>query len=202
LPLVEKDRLFFTLSPPSGPELSTPAAVKPELQTFRLGFNRIWAQIPAGGRASLLCYWRQPLPGGHLPAPHTRPLIRVVDVLPGSSSSPVDRLGNEFNFPFSLVAENPQGLPAVIARALAVASLYATRRHWALAVELIEDPLERWSRRQGKNADDATRDAKIDRLEAAHLRAYKAEVAGVLRAWGFGGPEGKAGKTSRRSTTA
>jgi hypothetical protein len=83
----------------------------------------------------------------------------------------------------------PDRFPFVIARALAVTSLYATRRHWALAMEMIEEPLARWERRQGKNADDATRDRKIDRLEAAHLRAYESEIVDVLRRWGCG-PDG------------
>jgi hypothetical protein len=45
--------------------------------------------------------------------------------------------------------------------------------------------MERWERRAGKHAGDAARAAKFDRLEADYLAAYEAEVAGILRGWGF-----------------
>jgi hypothetical protein len=52
-------------------------------------------------------------------------------------------------------------------------------------LEFIDQPLARWERRQGKKADDSERDAKIDKLEQAHHKAYEREVGRIVRGWGL-----------------
>jgi hypothetical protein len=66
--------------------------------------------------------------------------------------------------------------------------MFATRRHWGLYLELVEERMENWEKRHGKKADEAARERKLDVLEAAHLRAYDAELEQRLRGWGFDGP--------------
>jgi hypothetical protein len=51
-----------------------------------------------------------------------------------------------------------------------------------------EEPMDRWERRQGAKADDAAREAKLDRLERAYLRAYESALAQIVRAWGLDRP--------------
>jgi hypothetical protein len=191
--LVEGDQLFFRVllqagGPSTVSRVSQAAGVE---ETFRRTFSKVWHQIPEADRQALCAYWRDKTapasPGAWRLPLHPRPSIRVVDSLPGSPSPPVcDDFGTKLNFALSLVAEQPDRLPAAIGRALVEAYLFASRRHWALALELVEEPLERWERRRGKNIDDDARDAKIDRLEAAHRIAYEEEIAEVLARWGFG----------------
>jgi hypothetical protein len=182
------DQIYFRiLPPPSVPD----AQVKVVEDTFRTAFIDVWSHLPPCDRRLLRAYWHnQPNIVGHddlRPWSSSRPQIRVVD---GDSWSPsfqvCNELGSRLNFPFSLVVEQPALLPFVIARALAEVSRYASRRHWALIQELIEEPLARWERRQGKRIDDARRDAKLDRLERAHQQAYEKEIAAILDGWGLG----------------
>ena len=66
--------------------------------------------------------------------------------------------------------------------------MFASRKHWDLYLKVVEEPMERWEKRQGKKADDAARERKLDLLEAAHRKAYEAELQQRLRAWGFDSP--------------
>jgi hypothetical protein len=156
---------------------------------FRAAFVRIWEDIPEQDRRTLTRYWHdQPdtgRPGGAGP----RPEIRVLDWASCAPPPPAcDRLGHRLTFAV-VPADEPAGrLPLLIARALAQAHLFATRRHWALAIDLIEEPLARWEKRRGKDADDAARERKLDLLEAAHRKAYEGELEQRLRAWGFADP--------------
>jgi hypothetical protein len=163
------------------------------VETFRRAFLDVWGRVAAPDRRQLLTYWREQ-PDRALRADRYRPRhatvrIRVEDLVEGVDWSPAHsacrRLGHELAFPTSLVAGGQDRLPQVIARTLALALRYATGRHWGLILERIEGPMERWERRAGKHADDATRAAKLDRLEADYLAAYEAEIAGILRGWGF-----------------
>jgi hypothetical protein len=182
--LVAADQLFFRVST-GDPEVDT-AAVK---ATFRRSFADVWRRIPGSDRRCLVAYWRSdpfrlsrdPLS----PTSHLLPYIHVVDAGPWSPLADLcDDLGTKLTFPFDLVAEHSHQLPLAIARALAVAFRFASRRHWALIEERLEQPLARWERRRGRKTD-ADREAELDRLERAYLRAFQAEIAAILLGWGL-----------------
>jgi hypothetical protein len=193
LPLA--DRLFFRVVPPAAPGqppgADGAASIQAVEDTFRTAFLAVWDAVTEPDKRTLLAYWRaqeelapHPYPP---PGPHLRPSLRVKDIDPPDDTyAIVSRLGHELTFPLAVVAERPDRLPLTIARALAQVHLHATRRHWGLALEIVEEPLARWERRMGQKTTDASRDAKIDRLEAAHRRAYEKEIAAILTRWGFG----------------
>jgi hypothetical protein len=182
--LVAADQLFFRVS--TGDREVDTAAVE---ATFRRAFSVVWRRIPGSDRRCLVDYWRSdptrlsrdPL----RPTAHPRPCIRVLDAGPWSPSADLcGDLGAKLTFPLDLVAEHPDQLPRSVARALAIAHRYASRRHWALIEERLETPMARWERRRGPKTD-ADREAELDRLEWAYLRAYQAETAAILRGWGL-----------------
>ena len=178
-PLV--DNLSFRVRlRPSAPA-STAAAVA---ERFTAAFAAVWGHVPETDRRLLLRYW-QGEPGatarGGTPP---RPVIRVVAGSAPSDPS-CDLLGHRLTFAAPLVTERPHDLPLVIARALAEAHRFASRRHWGLILEEIEQPMLRWERRRGRKTD-ADREAKLDELEADYLSAYESEVADILRDWGVG----------------
>jgi hypothetical protein len=155
-------------------------------ELFRTAFARAWDGIPEQERRTLLRYWHDQPDTGRPVGAGPRPEIRVLARASCAPPPPAcDRLGHRLTFAV-VPSDEPAGrLPQVIARTLALALRYATGRHWGLILERIEDPMERWERRAGKHADDAARAAKLDRLEADYLAAYEAEIAGILRGWGF-----------------
>src|SRR5262249_37809853 len=167
--LVENDQLFFRVL------CRRPGAEARAVEdAFRCAFSAVWGALPERDQRRVLGYWRGgtdlPASGSPCPAPHARPLIRVVDAGRWSPSSPTcDGLGRRLAFPASLLSERPDLLPAVVARTLALVLRYATRSHWSLLLERIEHPFERWQRRWGKNADEASSAAKLGRLEADYL---------------------------------
>jgi hypothetical protein len=174
----------------------TPESSRPPQQAeaiaekFRLVFLDVWQQVPPRDRQRLLAYWRdQPdrnAWGDRYAPRYATVRILLLDGIDWSgSSSTCEKLGNELIFPTSLVALDGDRLPHAVARTLALVLRHATRRHWVLIVAKIEGPLERWLKRRGKNADEANREAKLDRLEVDYLAAYEAEIAGILRGWGF-----------------
>jgi hypothetical protein len=159
-------------------------------EAFRGAFLGVWGRLPGQDRERLRAYWRgdlDRLPGSGPFAPRpASPRIRIVAQVPWSPADFLtDKLGTELNFPADLVTEHPDELPHAVARALAEAHLHATRRHWGLALELIEEPLARWERRMGRRANDVNRDARIDQLEAAHRLAYAKEIGAILARWRF-----------------
>jgi hypothetical protein len=183
------DGLFFRILPTakSGGFAAQAAAIA---ETFRLAFLGVWQQVRGQDRERLRDYWRgQPdrlLEASPFALRYASPRIRIVTGVPWSPADFLsDNLGTEFTFPLGLVTEHPDELPHAIARGLAEGHLYASRRHWGVALELIEEPLARWEKRMGKKLNDETRDAKIDQLEAAHRRAYEKEIMATLTAWGF-----------------
>jgi hypothetical protein len=180
--LSAQDRLFFRVL-----SRRPPAEFAAVEDTFRVAFLGVWQRIPEPDRQRLLSYWRgQPPTAGTDPrlARYSRPAIRVVE---GDLSSPVcGRLGHELTFSIALATESPAGLPHAVARALAQVCLFVSRGYWALVEERFEQPLDRWERLHGKKATDASRLAKEAAVEKEFLKAYEAEVAGVLSGWGFG----------------
>ena len=152
--LVEEDGLYFRVVAPAGSAPSTRTTRRTDERAqkaaaaFRRAFGTVWRRIGGAERQALLHYWRgrgddgPPAYAG--PSPHARPLIQITDGEPRTEGTPCcDAFGAEFTFPLSLAVEHPDRLPLEIARALAVAWRYATRRHWRLVVEMIEDPPSR-----------------------------------------------------------
>ena len=162
--------------------------------------------LPERDRGRLLSYWRGgtdlPASGSPCPAPHARPLIRVVDGRWSPSFSTCDGLGHCLTFPASLMTEGQDLLPAVIARTLALALRYATRAHWALYLKVIDGPMDRWEARHGKRATDAGRAEHLGRLEEQYHRSYEAEVVRILRGWGIEEPPRQAVEHARRESCA
>src|SRR5262249_27984395 len=145
-------------------------------ERFRTAFARAWDTIPEQERRTILRYWHDRPDTGRPVGAGPRPEIRVLDRASCAPPPPAcDRLGHRLTFAVA-PADAPAGrLPLLIAHALAQVWMLATKRHWGLALEIIEEPLARWARRMGKRADDAARERKLDLLEAAHRRAYQAE---------------------------
>jgi hypothetical protein len=182
VPLVLLDKLFFRLEVADSGSL--PATLKEIEEPFRDAFCEVWEQIPRTDRNLLLRYWRTQA-GRTLPL-HTNPLIRLVAVPPWSLVPPrFASLGRELNFLLVEIEAKPDNLRSEIATALAQVLLIADRRHWALILEQIEEPIERWEKRQGTKLDDTKREAKLDKLEQAYLRASAKEIKQIVRGWGF-----------------
>lgn len=193
--LVEKDRLFFgVLSHASRPASHQRQAEDSAGQdssvrlTFRRVFGEVWCRIPEPDRQILLIYWREQRPrslyGDCSPPPRHNPLIRVIDAGSLTSTYPLcEKIGHQLNFPISLVTD--ERLPTVIARALARVYLYASREHWRLVMELIEEPLAKWESQEGKTATEASHAKKVDALEKAFLRKHDLALARVMKRWGF-----------------
>jgi hypothetical protein len=188
LPLVPEMGLCFVVSsargcrapdPPPGKMGTRTAAVE---EPFRRAFTNVWCRIAESDRRALLDYWHSRPRTGR----SSRPMMRVVDGLPGFPADAVcDDLGHTLVFPASLVVGHAEDLRWVIARALATAMRYASRRHWQLIQERIEEPMGRWQRRRGRKVTEGECDAKRDQLEAAYLVKYEKELAQLLRSWGF-----------------
>ncbi len=194
-PLVEDDGLYFRVAEPAGPASSTTHRRRTQERTrkaaaaFRRAFGTVWRRIGGADRQALMRYWRgrgdDSLPVFPGPSSNAWTLIQLADGAPrADGAQPCDGLGAELTFPMSLAAEHPDRLPLEVARAVAAAWRYATRRHWRLVMEMIEDPLAAWEAGR-KRVTHAGRERKLDALEAAHLRACEAELAAVLRRWGF-----------------
>jgi hypothetical protein len=193
--LVEEDGLFVRVVPASNPGWHRPPAcgtgahLKAIREAFRHGFTDIWSLVSRhADRQRLLDYWNgprePPLPSDRPVAPHPRPLIQVIDAgLSPPAPSVCSKLGHQLDFPAALVLGQPDRLAGEIARALAQVLMLANRRHWRLIIDLIEDPLKRWERQQGRKVTDTARDQKLDELEAEYVGVYESEVAQILRRW-------------------
>jgi hypothetical protein len=154
--LIKEDGLLFrVLSAADGEEFSsvlrsaTRSKSRALAQTFRATFRRVWGRLPEQDRYSMLAYWRNgksdpclrdPDPFA-IPTPC--PLIQIADVGPWSPAHEVcSRFGGVLNFPASLVATHAHLLPWEIAKALVQVYRYASRKHYGLILELIDEPLE------------------------------------------------------------
>jgi hypothetical protein len=188
LPLVEQNGLSFRIIAGARDELAHEdfdAAVVAEL--FRVAFNSVWVRIPTADRQRLLTYWRRgpDVRSATLERDKYRgPLIRVVcgfeppdDVITGC--------GMEINFPASLVVGQPLRLVEEVARALAGVHRLATREHWSLILEQIDEPFDLWEGQEGADATDDRWDKKLDELEAEYLRRFRARIGQIIQTWGI-----------------
>jgi hypothetical protein len=193
--LVESDRLVLCIEASvrrrrgsSSAAQTGQSAINAIGQAFRAAFLDVWGRVPEEDHRTLLRYWgRPPVTPASLSSRGSglKPLIRVVDA-PWSEPIPIcANQGHTLSFTTSLVRERTDLLPVEIGRALAAALLYANRRHWELCLALVEEPMARWERRQGKELDEARAGAKLDKLEATHRRAYDKEVVAILARWGL-----------------
>ncbi|HVS36437.1 MAG TPA: hypothetical protein VMS17_12800 [Gemmataceae bacterium] len=192
--LVEDDGLYFRIAEPIG-ALSSRLRQRRVTErsqkvaaAFRRAFRVVWTRRTNADRYALLQHWRgtgdDDMPVYPEPATHPIPVIQLASTVPPShGNSYCNKLGAEFAFPLSLAAERADRLRREIARALAVAWRYATRRHWRLILEQIEEPLASWEAEQKRSA--SARGRKLHTLEKNYLRAHQADLEAVLRRWGF-----------------
>jgi hypothetical protein len=148
------------------------------IDAFRTAFTSVWRQIPGWDRQRLLTYWRQPGEQGR------QPLIQLVQRGRSAVGEVVKHLGRELNFPLSLVAQ-PDRLPGEIATVLAHVLHIASGEHWRLVQEVLERPLARWEREEGKRATGATVKKKVAALEKQHLARLQARIGEILEGWGI-----------------
>lgn len=160
-------------------------------ETFRLAFVATWQRIPKDDRKLLLTYWRAEPPfrlEGRRGGPSCpRPFIRI-DVEGAARHAPrgsVESFGRVLSFPLSLVEGDPACLRAEIARTLAASYRQANGEFWALYMNMVEEPLERWEQRQQTPVTDAAMDRKAKPLERAHLARLTAAIAGIVERWGM-----------------
>jgi hypothetical protein len=160
-------------------------------RVFRDAFNGVWQRIPQFDRECLTSYWRT-RPSGTLygycePTPRHLPFIIVVESDPDPDEPYVCRkFGFELRFPAGQVLGPPEGLSREIALALVETFRYATRQHSALALSMLEEPIERWERRRQCKATEEEYDRKWAALLKPYRRAYEQEVAEILGRWGLG----------------
>ena len=161
-------------------------------EKFCQAFNSVWNQLPGADRWRLLAYWRGEigpvLVGEGFPPPEHRPVIRV---FLSETTEPLgwDWAGTILNFSATLVLDQPERLPLVIARALAAAYRFAAGRHCGLILERFDGPLEVWEKERGGEFTEAEHEAIQDALEGDFRRAYEAEIMDLLRRWKFEEPQ-------------
>jgi hypothetical protein len=169
--------------------------------TFVAAFQETWNHLPVFDQCRLLAYWQHP---AHRFRPdadeYPRPLIQIIVGAWTPNYCACDRLGYELNFPLAWISCPADWLRYEIARALAIIHRCATRVHWRLAYSMIEEPLARWEKRQGK-ITEAALEKKHDSLEKKYLKVYEEQVAEQLRGWGIEKPVGESGNQERCSAT-
>lgn len=198
-PLVLEDGLVFGI----GCDIGTWGAIERQVpvshalverieKTFRPAFAAVWKAIPPDEQSRLLTHWREePIYrlGGRRGGPTCpRPLI-LIDLEDASSSNGnsegVESCGRILSFPAALTKGKPQLLQSAISRALATTYRLATREHWGLLLSIVEEPLERWQRRQKKPVGEAAIDRKAKPLERAYLKQVEAALDGINARWGL-----------------
>jgi hypothetical protein len=144
-------------------------------RVFPDAFGGVWQHIPRPDRECLSAYWREPqavaLYGGGAPRPRHLPLIQVVEADPDPDEPGTCRnFGFELTFQACLVLDESHRLRGEIACALAQTLRCATRRHWALQLSKLEEPMERWERRQhGQATEQACRRLGMTHQRIAHI---------------------------------
>jgi hypothetical protein len=182
-PLVETDRLYFVVVPTDH--------VGAKAQTaLREAFKATWSAIPQADRRRLLDYWRKP-PNPHFCREYSlllayKPVIWLGE-LPYTAVPNFQHYGRVLVIPAWIAAEEPERLPAELARLLASVHLIADGTQWKLESEMVEEPFEAWERAHGDRATEAQWDAQNDRLFAAYSHKMETEVARVLHGWGLDG---------------
>jgi hypothetical protein len=192
LPLVPEAGLFFRVVAANPPawfgEPPADESVRLAVDAFRGLFTEVWARLPADDQQQLLDYWRfdsfPSLASDPFHKPPHRPLIHLVDAWPRSGLVNAARFGHELSFPGSLARKQPDRVRSLISRTLALVWRMATREHWGMILRTIDEPLERWERRQGK-ATDRERAEKEAVLGETFRRKHEIAIASVLRRWGL-----------------
>jgi hypothetical protein len=181
-PLVEADRLFL-LS-----ETAVLVGSKAE-SALREAFPPTWAAVPLADRRTLLDFWRRP----HRFACGAYPLLRAYQPviwlreLAYADPPTLEHAGRVLVIPAWIAGEEPERLPAELARLLANVYLIANGTQWGLESNMLEEPFEAWERAHGDRATEAEWDAQNDRLFAAYSRKMETEVTRVLHGWGLDG---------------
>jgi hypothetical protein len=177
--LVKKDGLSFFMDVKNLEETECDAYA----EVFRSTFNRVWDQIPLTDRGCLLQYWRSESVAW-FPDPPFKPLIQLLEIGPWSPSHiAIGVLGFEMTFPTALVAYHKECLPRVVTSTLVHAFRYANGDFWRLHHELIDARFASWDRKRERT--EKARDKKYAALGKRYLLHHEAQVAAVLRTWGF-----------------
>jgi hypothetical protein len=169
LVLIEEDGLVFTVVPPA------PATAA---DAFRTAFSTVWHQLPGWDRQRLLSYWREPGQEGR------QSLIQLVQGVQATVGEVVNQLGRELNFSLSLLKQ-PDRLPGEIATVLAHVLHIASGEHWRLVQEVLERPLARWEREEGKRATGAAVKKKVAALAKEHLARLEERITERVEGWGI-----------------
>jgi hypothetical protein len=99
----------------------------------------------------------------------------------------VEKLGDQLAFPISLITRHSHRLRYEIARALAITFRLATRAHWRLVIEMLEEPQAQWEKSQRKITERSL-DKKQATLENEYLKVFEEQVAQLLTGWGIDAP--------------
>jgi hypothetical protein len=185
LPLVEEDRLAFRILP-AVPGRPPPPGLA---EKFRDAYAAAWRRVPAEARDLLLAYWAGrglPWPGDDPRSPPPSPLVQVRESSPPPHAPDVTRFGRQLAFPAAL-ARDPGRFRDAVALALAHVYRMANRRHFRMALELLEDPMQAWESGLGAGATEEETDAMWALLQARFLLEQKVAVGALLDSWGFGG---------------
>ncbi len=199
LPLLDGESLVFRVEYPAltlGPlavQTGLPTALPGNVgSVFRRVFDSVWARIPAEDRHQMMRYWNERPNFGLRDIPEVmvgpRPKILVVDVpLPARLDGMCEYQGFVLRFPRCFVTGPTERLAFIIARTLVLAYSFASREHWQLMLDVIEDPWERWEA-QHADASEAAADRKYDQLMKTYQRKSAAALEKVMRRWGFAEP--------------
>jgi hypothetical protein len=193
VPLVDRDRLFFRVvhgkeNRQFSASTSSSQSSTTDLATaFRVAFEKTWNCIPDGDQVRILIQWRQ---SGwydyyrqHGEDLLCRPLIQIVDNLPGDKRRICTKYGIELNFPADALTQSTDRVRHLIARTLAEVYLIATGEYYRLDEQLVDKPLTRWEEAEGSAVTEAAWDLQQAALVANFDIQYEAALAEQLRRW-------------------
>jgi len=160
-----------------------------DLDAFSSVFQSLWQRIPLADRQTMLEYWQcstqvmTSLSSGVSPMP----VFKIVaDVeLPAQAEVAFRELGVELVFRDSLTRQADR-LHQAILNVLTWVYLVASRRHWALAIEYLDEPIEEWLE-QHPRATERQEQMKWTWLERRYLIQYETETIQLAGRWGFPG---------------
>jgi hypothetical protein len=191
MPLVERDRLFFRFvhenrQVPASTSSSQSSATD-VATAFRVAFEQTWNGIPDDDQVRILIQWRQSdwydYYRAHGEELLCRPLIQIVDNLPGDKRRICTKYGIELNFPADGLAQPTNRVRHLIARTLAEVYLIATGEYFRLDEALVDRPLMRWEEAEGSEVTEAAWDLQQAALIADFDVKYEAAQAELLRRW-------------------
>jgi hypothetical protein len=195
--LVRDDELYFRVLARPAEAWMTPeqtkartAQARAAADVFRGAFADVWGHVVPPDRQALHDFWRTAprwasYAQSHLASAYPRPLIQIVGPDPAGPVPRIFAVWHELTFPFDLVVQRADRLPAEIAHKLAETHRFATGRFWEVGNRMVDDPMERWERRQGKQLTEAAAAAKWRQLVKAYLPVHKADIAQILERWGL-----------------